>query len=189
VMQVGIMRVLVDETAVLGRMAVRVALRIGRRMRVPMMRVVDVPVLVKERLVHMLVLVFFGKVQIHAGRHEPGSADQGPCDRLADQRNRDRSAEKGSGRKKRSGAGRTEVAQPQYEERQTNAITEETDDSGRGKGPLSKSPRRRVLPRTAVKVLLPHSQKGEPRSCNMRNMAMLVSGSFLSSTLASRRAL
>ena len=96
-MQVGIMRVLVDETAMLVRMAVRFAVRIGRRVRVPMMRVVDMPVLVKERFVHMLVLVFFGKV--HAGRHEPGSADQGPCDRLAEQRNRDRSADKGSGRK------------------------------------------------------------------------------------------
>ena len=28
------------------------------------------------------------------------------------------------------------MAQPQYEERKTNAITEETDDSGCGKGPL-----------------------------------------------------
>src|SRR5215469_15583666 len=136
VVQVGIMRVLVDETAMLVRMAVRFAVRIGGRMRVPMMRVVDMPVLVKERFVHMLVLVFFGKVQIHARRHEPGSADQGPCDRLAEQRNRDRSADKGSGRKIRSGAARTEVAQPQYEERQANAITKESDDSGRGKGPL-----------------------------------------------------
>jgi len=56
------MRVLVDETAMLVRMAVRFAVRIGRRVRVPMMRVVDMPVLVKERFVHMLVLVFFGKV-------------------------------------------------------------------------------------------------------------------------------
>ena len=61
-MQVGIMRVLVDEKAMLMRMAVRFAVRIGRRMRVPMMRVVDMPVLVKEWFVHMLVLVFFGKV-------------------------------------------------------------------------------------------------------------------------------
>jgi hypothetical protein len=57
VMQVGIMRVLVDETAMLVWMAVRFAVRIGRRMRVPMMRVVDMPALVKERVVHMLVLM------------------------------------------------------------------------------------------------------------------------------------
>jgi hypothetical protein len=44
-------------------------------MRVPMMGVVHMPVLVKERLVHMLVLVFFGKMQIHARRHEPGSTE------------------------------------------------------------------------------------------------------------------
>jgi hypothetical protein len=53
------------------RMAVRFAVRIGRRMRVPTMRVVDMPVLVKERFVHMLVFVFFGKMQIHARRDRP----------------------------------------------------------------------------------------------------------------------
>jgi len=136
VVQVGIMRVLVDETAMLVRMTVRFAARIGRRMRVLMMLVVNMPVLVKERFVHMLVLVLFGKMQIHACRHERGSRDQGPCDGLAEQRNRDRSADKGGGRKIRSGAGRTEVAQSQYEKRQANAIAEEPDDSGRGKRPL-----------------------------------------------------
>jgi len=47
VMQVGIVRVLVDETAMPVRMAVRFANRIGWRMRVLMMRVVDMTVLVK----------------------------------------------------------------------------------------------------------------------------------------------
>src|SRR5262249_28630154 len=135
------MRVLVDETAMLVRMAVRLAAWIGRPMRVLMMLVVNMPVLVKERFVHMLVLVFFDKMQIHARRHEPGSADQGPCNRLAEQRNRDRSADEGSCRKIGSGASRTEVAQPQYEERQANPITEEPDDSGRGKDSLFRQPR------------------------------------------------
>src|SRR6516225_11661590 len=136
VMQVGIMRVLVDETAMLVRMTVRFAVRIGGLMRVPMMHVMHMPVLVKEQFVHMLMLVLFGEMQIHARRHEPGSADQRPCDRFTEQRNRDRSADKGSGRKICSGAGRTEMAQSQYEERQANTITEETDDSGRGKNLL-----------------------------------------------------
>src|SRR6516162_1897670 len=135
VMQVGIMRMLVDETAMLVRMTVRFAVRIGRRMRVPMMHVMDMPVLVKEQFVHMLMLVLFGEMQIHARGHERGSRDQGPCDGLAEQRNRDRGTDKGSGREIRSGAGSTEVAQPQYEERQANAIPEETDDSRRGEGP------------------------------------------------------
>jgi hypothetical protein len=135
VMQVGIMRVLVDETAMAVGMAVRFAIRIRRPMLVPMMRVVDMPVLVKEWFVHMLVFMFFGKVQIHAHRHEPGSADQGPCDGLAEQRNRDRSADKGGGRKIRPGPGRTEMAQSEHKECQANAVTEETDDSGRGKRP------------------------------------------------------
>ena len=131
------MRVLVEETAMLVRMAVRFAVWIGRCMRMPMMRVVDMPVLVKERFVHMLVLMFFGKMQIHARRHERGSRDQRPCDGFAEQRNRDRGADKGSDRKIRPGPGRTEMTQSQYEGRKAHAITEETDDSGRGKGPSS----------------------------------------------------
>src|SRR5262249_58031853 len=97
------MRVLVDETAMLVRMAVRFAAWIGRRMRVLMMLVVNMPVLVKERFVHMLVLVFLGKMQIHARRQERGSRDQWPCHGLAEQRNRDRDADKGCGRKIRPG--------------------------------------------------------------------------------------
>ena len=83
----------------------------------------------------MLVLVLFGKMKIHARRHERGSADQGPCDGLAEQGHCDRSADKRSGRKIGPGAGRAEMAQPEHEERQANAITEEPDDSGGGKGP------------------------------------------------------
>ena len=75
VMEVGIMRVLVDETAMLVRMAVRFAVWIGWPMRVPMMLVANMPVLVKKRFVHMLVLVLFGKMHIHTRRHERGSRD------------------------------------------------------------------------------------------------------------------
>jgi hypothetical protein len=44
---------------------------------------------------------------------------------------------KGAVEKYAPGAGRTEMAQSQYEECEAHAITEEPDDSGRGKGPLS----------------------------------------------------
>src|SRR5262249_13036901 len=96
-------------TTMLVRMAVRFAIWIGRRMRVPMMRVMHMPVLVKERVVHMLVFMLFSKMQIYARRHEHGSADQGPCDGLAEQRNRDRGADKGGSGKICTGPGRTEV--------------------------------------------------------------------------------
>ena len=66
------------------QMAVRFAVCIGRPMRVPMMLVVNMQVLVKERFVHMLVLMLFGKMQIHARRHERGSRDQRPCDEPAE---------------------------------------------------------------------------------------------------------
>jgi hypothetical protein len=57
-MQVRIMRVLVDETAMLVRMAVRFAVRIRRRMRVPMMQVMHMPVLMKEQFVCQSALKF-----------------------------------------------------------------------------------------------------------------------------------
>ena len=84
----------------------------------------------------MLVLMPFSKMQIHARRHEQGGRDQGPCDRLAEQGNRDRRADKGRGRKICSCAGCTEMPQPQHEEHEADAITKETDDSGRGERPL-----------------------------------------------------
>ena len=76
-MHVGIMWVLVDEAAVLVWVAVRFPDRIGRRMRVLMMHVMDMPVLVKERFVHMLVLMFFGKMQIHAAAISTAAAIKG----------------------------------------------------------------------------------------------------------------
>ena len=73
VVQIGIMRVLVDERQVAMGMAVRLAPRIVRPMRVLMVRVMGVAVLVLERLVPVLVLMRLGEVQIEADRHQqPG---------------------------------------------------------------------------------------------------------------------
>ena len=66
VMQIGIMRVLVDERQVAMAMRVRLAHRVARPMRVLVVRVMGVAVLVLERLMPMLVLMRLGKMQIEA---------------------------------------------------------------------------------------------------------------------------
>ena len=70
VMQIGIMRVLVDETAMLVRMAVRFAIRIGWRMDVLMMRIVHVSVGMPKLLMSVRVHVLLCNVQVHADYHQ-----------------------------------------------------------------------------------------------------------------------
>jgi hypothetical protein len=73
VVQIGIMRVLVDERQVAMDMAVRLALGVTRPMGVLVVRVMGVAVLVLERLVPVLVLMRLGEMQIEADRHQqPG---------------------------------------------------------------------------------------------------------------------
>jgi hypothetical protein len=69
VVQIGIMRVLVDERQVAMAMRVRLALRVARPMRVLMVRVMGVAVFVLERVVGVLVLMRLGKMQIETDRH------------------------------------------------------------------------------------------------------------------------
>ena len=70
VMQVGIMRVLVHHRRVAVRMGVRFARRIGRRVRVPVVLVVRVPVLVLHRFVDVLVIVALGDMEPDADNHQ-----------------------------------------------------------------------------------------------------------------------
>ena len=60
VMQIGVMRMLVDERRVTVAMRVRLASGIVRRVRMLVMRVVRMTVLVLERLVRVLVLMRLG---------------------------------------------------------------------------------------------------------------------------------
>jgi hypothetical protein len=70
VMDIGVMRVCVDEWLVPMRMAVRLFRWIIRCVCVLVMRIVDMQMLVFERLVDMFVLVVFGQVEQHADHHE-----------------------------------------------------------------------------------------------------------------------
>ena len=64
VVQVGIVRMLVNERAMLVPMTVGFACGGVRRMLVLVMRVVGVPVVVLDRIVHVLVGVRLGEVKI-----------------------------------------------------------------------------------------------------------------------------
>ena len=76
VVQIGIMRVLVHERQVPVTVRVRLARRIARLVRVPVMRVVDMAVLVLERLVRVLVLMPLGEMEVKTDRHQHPGDDE-----------------------------------------------------------------------------------------------------------------
>ena len=82
-MHVGDMRVAVPHPRVTVLVRMRLAGRVGRRMLVPMMLVVNVSVHVHERLVHVLVLVPLGQVQVDAGGHHRARGRKLRGERLA----------------------------------------------------------------------------------------------------------
>src|SRR5215469_16389758 len=111
VMQVGIVRVLVHKALVPVPVAVRLFGGIAWAMRMLMVGVMDVPVLVVERLMHMPVFVPFGEMQVNTDRHEGGCANQRPGWCFPEKRQGKRRADKGRGREIGTGACSTEMAQ------------------------------------------------------------------------------
>ena len=63
VMHIGHMRVIMAQLRMAMRMCVRLAGRVPRLVVMPVMLVVNVGVAVRDRLVHMLVLVTFGEMK------------------------------------------------------------------------------------------------------------------------------
>ena len=84
VMQVGIMRVLVHHRRVTMRVGVRLAGRVAGAMRVPVMFIVDMPVLVLHGGVGVLVLVALGEMQIEPDPHQRRRCEQAKRDRIAE---------------------------------------------------------------------------------------------------------
>ena len=76
VMEIRVMRMLVPNPQVAVPVAVGLFARIGRLMVVLVMDIVDVAMLVLERLMQVLVVMRLGKVQIDANPHEQCGADQ-----------------------------------------------------------------------------------------------------------------
>ena len=76
VMQIGIVRMFVHKPSMPVQMNVRLTDRIARRMRMLVMRVMEMAVLVFQGLVHMLVVVRFCQMQINADPHQQRRAEE-----------------------------------------------------------------------------------------------------------------
>lgn len=109
-MQVGKMRVRVNQPGMAVAMRVRLAGRIVRGVVVAVMRVVHVPVLVLHRLMDVLVRVPLGQVQPHARAHEQAGGAELPRHRFREHGQRQHGPDERRGRKIRSGARRAEMA-------------------------------------------------------------------------------
>ncbi len=102
VMKVRIVRVLVSDWRVLVLVGVRLPGRVAGVMLVSVMLVVDMAMLVIQRLVAVFMLVAFGQVKVDTDRHQNRRADQLNCDRLAEQYERQRRAQERGGREVRA---------------------------------------------------------------------------------------
>ena len=89
-----------------------------------MMLVMHMPVLVFERLVHMLVLVPFGEMQIKADRHQHAGSQQRGGQRLAEHDHRNPRADERRRREIRAGPRRAEMPQRQHEQHQADSIAD-----------------------------------------------------------------
>ena len=93
VVDVGVVRVAVDERRVAVAVDVRLARRVERRMGVPVMLVMHVGVLVNQLLVAVLVLVMLGEMEPEPRRHQRAGDDEARRDRVAEQQDREQRAD------------------------------------------------------------------------------------------------
>src|SRR6266436_8800757 len=133
VVQVRIMRMLVHHPRVLVRVAMRLAGRIVRCMGVLVVGVVHVPVLMRERLMHVLVVMRLREMQIDPDPHQHRSTDEGQGRRLAEQRERQSSTDEGGRREISAGASSSQMAKARHKQHQTDAIAEKADGCRGGK--------------------------------------------------------
>lgn len=84
-MQIGVMRMPVHQRGVPVPMAVRLARGVGRRMPMPVVFVVGVPVLMLDRCVRMLVLMTLAQVQPQTDCHQAARRDQPRGQRFVEQ--------------------------------------------------------------------------------------------------------
>ena len=125
-MQVGIMRVTVYERFVPVPMAMGLAGRILRPVRMLMVLVMRVTMLMRHRFVSMLMLVAFREMQPQTDSHQASCRNKAKRQRLFKEREREQCANKGREREISTCARRTEIPQPQHVKCKAHAITEET---------------------------------------------------------------
>src|SRR6266852_952497 len=106
--------------------------RILGGVRVVMVLVVDVYMLVLDRLVGMLVLVPLAQVEPHAERHERGRGDEARRRLLAEHQQRRCRTHERSRREIGASARAAERPQREHEEDEAHAETQEAEDEGAG---------------------------------------------------------
>ena len=109
VMQIRIMRMLVQNPRMPMPVAMRFSSRIGRCMVVLVVDVMHVAMLMLEKLMQVFVVVRLGEVEIYPNAHEQRRADESKGRRLAKQREGEDCADEGSRREVSAGARRSQV--------------------------------------------------------------------------------
>src|SRR5215467_12311671 len=125
-----------------------------------MVLIVNVTVLVGQRLVFVFVLVTLRQVQVDPQRHERASHEQPRRDRFVEHEDGQDAAEEGGEREVRPGSCRAEVAQGDHEQHETQAVADEAPTtparaSEAGPGPLD--PRARAMATFTVPATEPLS--------------------------------
>src|SRR4051812_17947982 len=129
VMQVRIVRVFVDHGRMPVPMRVRLANRIVWSMAMLVMFIMPMPMLMHHLVMPVLMLMLFGYVQIDAKRHQGARYDQAKCDGLAKYDDGQNRTDERRRRKIRPGTRRTEMAQSQHKQSQTDPVTRETNNA------------------------------------------------------------
>lgn len=120
VMQVRIVRMLVQNPRVPVPVAMRLNRRRVRRVLMLVMDVVRMAMFMLERFMQMLVVVRLGEVQIDANAHQQRRAHESEGRCLAKQRERKRCTDKGSRREVGAGARRSQMPKTQHKEDQAD---------------------------------------------------------------------
>ena len=132
VMEIGVVRMPVPQRL----MPVPVGLRLRHRafVGVAMMVVVDMGMLVLDRLMRMVMGMLLGQMKPHAERHHEARNDELHSDRLTQQRNRDDRAKKRREREISPCPSAAEMTQRQDEQHETQADAAEADNQRRAYG-------------------------------------------------------
>jgi hypothetical protein len=134
VVQVGIVRVVVNEPRMAMSVCVRLGWRLIRTVDVLVMLVMHVRVLVLERLMNVLVLVSLGEVEPDAQAHECASDKEPQRHRLAEHWDCEERPDKGRGREIGAGSRCPQVPQRQHKQSQAHPVAEEAHEQGPEKG-------------------------------------------------------
>jgi hypothetical protein len=131
-MDIGKMRMAVKQRLVTVLVGMRLFAQPIRLVRVPMVRIVDVHVVVRQRFVQMLVIVPFVQMEPDAESHQGCGDPEQYRDGLPEERYRDRGPDEWGSREIGAGARAAEMAQGDHEQHQAQTIAHESKQQNGG---------------------------------------------------------